>query len=54
MHDFDSIVFMETIQASFDYPKWENSMGEARRNALRLNFDRIWRFGFAKIPAETW
>ena len=31
---------METIQASFDYIKRENRMGEARKDALRLDFDR--------------
>ena len=31
---------METIQASFDHLTRENPMGEARKDALRLDFDR--------------
>jgi hypothetical protein len=31
---------METIQASFDPLTRENPMGEARKDALRLDFDR--------------
>jgi hypothetical protein len=38
--DFHSIELMETLQSSFDYIKRENRMGEARKDALRLNFDR--------------
>ncbi len=30
---------METTQASLDHLTWENPMGEARKDALRLNFD---------------
>ncbi len=37
---FDSIEPMETIQASFDHLIQENPMGEARKDALRLDFDR--------------
>ena len=31
---------METIQASFDYQMRDNLMGEACKDALRLDFDR--------------
>jgi len=31
---------METIQASFDCSDLENPMGERRKDALRLDFDR--------------
>ncbi len=30
---------METTQTSLDHLTWENPMGEARKGALRLNFD---------------
>jgi len=33
---FDSIEPMEITHASFDYIKWENRMGEAHKDALRL------------------
>jgi len=36
----NSIELMDAIQAGFDYPKWENPMGERRKDALRVNFDR--------------
>jgi len=31
---------METIQASFDCQMRENPMGESRKDAVRVNFDR--------------
>ena len=31
---------METTQASFSHFLWENPVGEARKDALKLNFDR--------------
>ena len=37
--DFDSIEHVETIQASFDHLIRENPMDEARKGALRLDFD---------------
>ena len=36
----DSMEPMETIQASFDCSDLENPMGERRKDALRLDFDR--------------
>ena len=38
--NIDSMELMETIQASFDYSKWENPMGESKKDALRVNFNR--------------
>ena len=35
-----SIEPMETIQTSFDHLLRENLMGEARKDALKLDFDR--------------
>ena len=37
---------METTQASLDHLTWENPMGEARKDALRLDFDRKLRLEF--------
>ena len=31
---------METTQVSLDHLTWENPIGEARKDALRLDFDR--------------
>ncbi len=46
--EFGSIKLMETTQASFDYSKWENLMGESRKDALRVNFDN------KRGTAEQW
>jgi len=37
--EFNSIQPMETTQATFDPMIRENPMGEARKDALRLDFD---------------
>jgi hypothetical protein len=37
---------METTQASFSHLLWENPMGEACKDALRLNFDRKLKLEF--------
>ena len=37
---------METTQASLDHLTWENPMGEARKDALRLDFDRKLKLEF--------
>jgi len=37
---------METTQASLDHLTWENPMGEARKNALRLTFDHKLKLEF--------
>ena len=53
--EFDSMEPMETIQASFDYQMRENLMGEACKDALRLNFDRKLKFEFngTKVTSDT-
>jgi len=52
---FDSIEPMETTQASFDHSLWENPMGEARKDALRLDFDRRLKLEFhgAKVVKHS-
>jgi hypothetical protein len=37
---------MEAIQASFSHSSWESPMGEARKDALRLDFDRRLKLEF--------
>jgi len=37
---------METTQASFSHSLWENPMGEARKDALKLDFDRRLKLEF--------
>jgi len=44
--DFDSIKLVETIQATFDHLIRKNPMGEARKDALRLDFDRKLKLEF--------
>jgi hypothetical protein len=46
---------METIQASFDHLLWENPMGEARKDALRLDFDRRLKLEFhgTKVTSDA-
>lgn len=36
----NSTELMDAIQAGFDYPKLEKPMGERRKDALIVNFDR--------------
>ena len=52
---FDSIEPMETIQASFDHPIRENPIGEARKDALRLDFDRRLKLEFhgTKVTSDA-
>jgi len=52
---FDSIEPMETIQASFDHLIQENPMGEARKDALRLDFDRRLKLEFngTKVTSDA-
>ena len=38
--DFDNIELMETAQAGLDHLIWENPIGETRKDALRLDFNR--------------
>lgn len=53
--EFDSIEPMETIQASLDYQMRENPMGETRKDALRLNFDRKLKLEFhgTKVASDA-
>jgi hypothetical protein len=44
--DFDNIELMETIQTSFDHLLRENPMGEARKDALRLDFNHKLKLEF--------
>jgi hypothetical protein len=44
--EFDSIELLETTQPTSDHLTWENPMGEARRDALRLDFDRKLKLEF--------
>ncbi len=46
---------METTQASLDHLTWENPMGEARKDALRLDFDRRLKLEFhgTKVTNDT-
>jgi hypothetical protein len=53
--DFDSMELMETTQASFSHFLQENPMGEARTDALRLDFDRRLRLEFhgTKVTSDA-
>ena len=53
--DFDSIELMETTQASFSHSLREKLMGEARKDALRLDFDRRLKLEFhgTKITSDA-
>ena len=46
---------METTQVSFSHSLWENPMGEARKDALRLNFDRKLKLEFhgTKVTSDA-
>jgi hypothetical protein len=46
---------METIQASLDYQMRENPMGETRKDALRINFDRKLKLEFhgTKVTSDA-
>ena len=51
---FDSIEFMDATQPTFDHSLQKNTMGEARKDALRLNFDRRLKLEFhgAKVTSD--
>ena len=46
---------METTQASFDHLIRENPMGEARKDALKLDFDRRLKLEFhgTKVTSDA-
>jgi hypothetical protein len=46
---------METTQTSLDHLTWENPMGEARKDALRLDFDRKLKLEFhgTKVTSDV-
>ena len=49
----DSIGPMETTQAIFSHSSWENPMGEARKDVLRLDFDRRLKLEFHGIKVTS-
>ncbi len=53
--DFDILRLMETVQASFDHSDLENLMGERRKDALRVNFDRKLKVEFhgTKVTSDA-
>ena len=51
--EFDRIELMETTQAGFDYSKWENLMGESRKDALRVNFDNKLKLEFHGVKVTS-
>ena len=46
---------MESTHASLDHLTWENPMGEARKDALRLDFDRKLKLEFhgTKVTSDA-
>ncbi len=50
--NFDSIELMEVAQASFDHLIRENPMGQARKDALRLDFDRKLKLGLHGVSVD--
>ena len=53
--DFDSIESMEAIQASLDHLLQEDPIGEARKDTLRLEFDRKLKLKFhgTKVTSDA-
>jgi hypothetical protein len=51
--NIDIIKLMETTQASFDYSKWENPMGESKKDALRVNFNKKLRLEFHGVKVTS-
>ena len=53
--NFDSMELMETIQATLDHLTRENPMGEPRKDALMLNFDRKLKLEFhgTKVTSDA-
>jgi len=44
---------METTQSSFDYSKWENPMGESKKDALRVNFNKKLKLEFHGVKVTS-
>jgi len=46
---------METTQTNLDHLTWENPMGETRKDALRLDFDRKLKLEFhgTKVTSDA-
>ena len=51
--DFDSIELTETIQASFNYQMQENPMGESKKDALRVNFNKKLKLEFHGVKVTS-
>jgi len=51
--EFDSIELMETIQTSFNSMIRENPMGESKKHALRVNFDRKLKLEFHGVKVTS-
>jgi len=53
--DFDSMELMETTQGTFSHSLWENPMGETRKDALRLDFNRRMKLEFhgTKVTSDA-
>ena len=51
--NFDSIELMDTVQASFDCSDLENPMGESKKDALRVNFDRKLKLEFHGVKVTS-
>jgi len=47
--DYDSMKLMETIQGGFDHLIRENPMGEARKDALKLDFWMVLPARYAEL-----
>ena len=44
---------METTQASRDYSKWETPMGESKKDALRVNFNKKLKLEFHGVKVTS-
>ena len=51
--NIDHIELMETTQASRDYSKWETPMGESKKDALRVNFNKNLKLEFHRIKVTS-
>ena len=51
--NIDHIELMETTQASHDYSKWETPMGESKKDALRVNFNKKLKLEFHGVKVTS-